>query len=174
MNRLLMCGATIAFAFNAASPAMAQINDTAPESVDVYDANKPIALRELEEAGERWRRLYEAGDWMGLRTLYTDDAVLMSQGQPKIEGADAILVFLQRLSQQGAKVTFAFAPEEVEIEGELGIVTAKYRMDIAFPGKDAVKVAGRSLLIYKWQDGSWKLWRDIDNFASDVTPEDFE
>jgi len=60
------------------------------------------------------------------------------------------------------------------IENGLGIVTANYRMDIALPGREPVVVAGRSLLIYKWRDGHWKLWRDMDNLASDVTPGIFE
>jgi len=127
----------------------------------------------LVEAGARWQVLYEAGEWEELRTLYADDAVLMTQGQPKIEGADAILAFLQRLSQSGAKVGFRFDPEEAVVEGDLGFVTAKYRMDIAFPGREPSSLAGRSFLVYKWQDGMWKLWRDIDNLAPDVTPEDF-
>lgn len=135
--------------------------------------------RELVQAGERWRELYEAGDWEALRTLYTDDAVLMTQGQPRIQGADKIIAFLQRLPAAGAAVTFRFLPEEVEmVSGEgganLGFVTAKYRMDIAFPQSEPAIVAGRSLLIYKWQDGAWKLWRDIDNLAPDVTAADFE
>ena len=75
------------------------------------DHHEEKSAASLIEAGERWRVLYEAGDWASLRTLYADDAVLMSQGQPKLEGADTIVTFLQRLSQQGAKVAFQFAPE---------------------------------------------------------------
>lgn len=168
MTRFLLCLASLALLLGPPTPAIADVNTSTGPS-----------LAGLVGAGTRWKQFYEAGDWSTLRSLYADDAVLMSQGQPKIEGADAILVFLQRLSQQGATVTFAFVPEEAKIEGDLGIVTAKYRMDITFPGRDPVAVAGRSLLIYKWQDSSWKLWRDIDNFAPDVTPdniklEDFE
>lgn len=136
--------------------------------------NQAPTSESLIAAGERWRQLYQAGDWDTLRTLYTDDAVLMSQGQPKRDGADTIVTFLQRLSRQGAKVTFQFAPEEAVIEAGLGFVTAKYRMDIAIPGSEPASVAGRSLLIYKWQEGSWKLWRDIDNLAPDAKLEDFE
>lgn len=129
---------------------------------------------QLVEAGERWRVLYEASDWEGLRTLYTDDAVLMTQGQAKTVGADDIVAFLQRLTNVGAAVTFRFKPEETIVEHGLGFVTAKYRMDIAFPEVDpATVVVGRSFLVYKWQDNGWKLWRDIDNLAPDVTPEDF-
>jgi len=127
----------------------------------------------LEEVGAYWQVLYEAGEWEELRTLYADDAVLMTQGQAKIEGADAILAFLQRLSNTGADVAFRFKPEEAVVEGDLGFVTAKYRMDISFPGKEPTVVVGRSFLVYKWADGRWKLWRDIDNLAPDVTPDDF-
>ena len=127
----------------------------------------------LVDAGEQWRKLYEAGDWTNLRTLYTDDAILMTQGQAKIEGADQIVTFLQRLPQAGASVSFKFEPEEALALYPLGFVTAKYRMDITFPGRDPVQVAGRSYLVYRWQDGSWRLWRDMDNLAPDATPEDF-
>lgn len=163
MNRLLCTLALLALALGTVTPASAEteiVEEAASES--------------LIDAGERWKQLYEAGDWEALRNLYTDDAVLMSQGQPKLEGADTIVTFLKRLSQQGATVTFQFAPEEAVIEGGLGFVTARYRMDIAFPGAEPVAVAGRSMLVYKWADDGWKLWRDIDNFAPDVTPDDFE
>ncbi|MEL6876470.1 MAG: DUF4440 domain-containing protein [Pseudomonadota bacterium] len=127
----------------------------------------------LVAAGERWRALYEAGDWDALRQLYTDDAVLMTQGEDKIEGADNIVTFLQRVSKAGGTARFRFEPEEVVAAPPFGHVTATYRMDISFPGRAPVAVAGRSYLVYKWQDGEWKLWRDIDNLAPDVTPEGF-
>ncbi|MEP5938265.1 MAG: DUF4440 domain-containing protein [Erythrobacter sp.] len=127
----------------------------------------------LVDAGQQWSSLYHAGNWQALRELYSDDATLMTQGQEKIEGADDILAFLQRLSQSGAEVRFQFDPEEAIAQPPFGFVTAKYRMDIAFPGRDPVQVAGRSYLVYKWENSRWKLWRDIDNFAPDATPEDF-
>lgn len=127
----------------------------------------------LVSAGEEWRRLYEAADWQAIRKLYTDDAVLMTQGQDKIVGADNIVNFLQRLSNAGASVSFRFDPEETIVAVPYGHVTAKYRMDIAFPGRDPVAVAGRSYLVYKWVDGAWKLWRDMDNLAPDAAPEAF-
>ena len=129
---------------------------------------------QLAEAGERWRANYMAGDWETLRTLYTDDAVLMTQGQAKIEGADNIVAFLQRLGNAGASVEFLFNDEEAVVENGLGFVTAKYRMDITFPGAEPTIVVGRSFLVYKWEGGEWKLWRDMDNMAPDVTPEHFE
>lgn len=131
---------------------------------------------QLAGAGEFWRRAYAAGNWDALRALYADDAVLMTQGSDRIEGADNIVAFLQRLSNAGGTAQFQFANEEVMMGsgGETGFVTAKYRMDIVFPGQEPSVIAGRSFLVYKWEDDGWKLWRDIDNLAPDVMPEDFE
>lgn len=140
---------------------------------------RPAALQQadaaaLELAGERWKQLYEAGDWVAIRQLYANDAVLMTNGQPKLVGPDAIVGFLRRLSDMGAKVTFRFDNEEILVDRPYGFVTAKYRMDIAFPGRDPATAAGRSYLVYKLEDGAWKLWRDIDNLAPDATAADFE
>ncbi|MEP2735982.1 MAG: nuclear transport factor 2 family protein [Erythrobacter sp.] len=130
---------------------------------------------QLIAAGETWRKHYEANDWDALRTLYTDDAILMSHNQNKIEGADNIVTYLQRLSKSGAKAAIEFRPEEAKVENGLGFLIAKYQMIIVFPGAaEPTIVAGRSFLVYKWVNGEWLIWRDIDNFAPDATPKDFE
>ncbi len=129
----------------------------------------------LADAGEKWRQTYQAGDWDALRTLYADDAVLMTQGSEKLIGADSIVSFLQRLPNAGANAEFQFENEEVITRGDLGFVTAKYRMIITFPGvTQKTIVAGRSFLVYQWVDGEWLLWRDIDNLAPDATSKDFQ
>ncbi len=127
----------------------------------------------LAAQGDRWRALYEAKNWADLRALYADDAVLMTQGQPRIEGADAIIAFLRRVPDSGGTARFAFENEDISTAPGTGFVTAKYRMTITYPDRDPIIVAGRSFLVYKWQDGAWKLWRDIDNIAPDVTPQSF-
>jgi len=125
----------------------------------------------LVAAGQRWKELYEAGNWKALRNLYADDAVLMTQASPKIAGADAIVQFLSRLGQAGGSAVIDFAPEEATADGAYGFVTAKYRMDVTLPGQVPSTIVGRSMLVYKWVDGQWLLWRDMDNLAPDATAE---
>ncbi|MEO0464088.1 MAG: nuclear transport factor 2 family protein [Pseudomonadota bacterium] len=137
--------------------------DTPPPTGDAAHAS-------LVAAGQRWKELYEAGDWNALRALYADDAVLMTQGSPKAKGAEAILAFLKRLETAGGEAEISFAPEEAVADGGFGFVIAKYQMDVTMPGSPPSAVAGRSMLIYKWVDGAWLLWRDMDNFAPDVMP----
>ncbi|MEE4154804.1 MAG: DUF4440 domain-containing protein [Erythrobacter sp.] len=162
MNRLLPFAALM---LAAAWPGAA----IAQSEESVLDARVDL----LSQQGERWLARLTAGDWEDLRALYAEDAVLMTHGQAKIEGADAIITFLQRVPRAGGTVEFAFANEEVEVEGKLGFVTAKYRMTMNLPGRDPITAAGRSFLVYKWDGAAWKLWRDIDNLAPDATHDAF-
>lgn len=127
----------------------------------------------LVEAGERWNALYAAGDWDALRTMYEPDAWLMTDRAPALRSADEIVAYLRRFRDRGAEVTFRFEPEDVQMEQPFGFVTAKYWMTATLPGQaEPIRTAGRSLLVYKWRDGGWRLWRDMDNATPDVVPAD--
>ena len=126
---------------------------------------------EIAAQGDLWNAAYSAGDWAALRKLYTDDAWLMTDKAPAAKGADAIIAYLRRFKDQGATVAFRFEPEDIAIEGKLGILVAKYWMTAQLPGKPAIKSAGRSMLIYKRKGNGWLLWRDMDNTTPDVKVE---
>lgn len=124
---------------------------------------------ELAAAGDNWNALYATGDWAALRLLYTDDAWLMTDKAPAAKSADAIIAYLRRYRDLGASVTFRFEPEDIRVDGKVGTVVAKYWMTAQIPGRPQVRSSGRSMLIYRWVDGQWKLWRDMDNTTPDVS-----
>ena len=126
---------------------------------------------EIAAQGDLWNAAYGAGDWAALRKLYTDDAWLMTDKAPVAKGADAIIAYLRRFKDQGATVAFRFEPEDIAIEGKLGVLVAKYWMTAQLPGKPAIRTAGRSMLIYKRAGKGWLLWRDMDNTTPDVKPD---
>jgi ketosteroid isomerase-like protein len=127
---------------------------------------------DLKAQGDKWNAAYNAGDWTALRALYADDAWLMTDKAPAAKGADAIIAYLRRFKDRGAKVNFRFEPEDVTAGRPYGVVIARYWMTADVPGMTApIKTAGRSLLIYKRQRGGWKLWRDMDNATPDVKPD---
>ncbi len=162
MNRLLPFAAVML----AAAWPVSVLAQTDPA---VFEARADL----LAAQGERWLELLNQGNWEALRELYTEDAVLMTHGQAKIEGADAIVTFLQRVPRAGGEVEFSFDNEEIMVDDEIGFVTAKYMMTMTLPGREPIVAAGRSFLVYRWEGDSWKLWRDIDNLAPDATPEAF-
>ncbi|OYQ30142.1 hypothetical protein CHU93_06740 [Sandarakinorhabdus cyanobacteriorum] len=139
-------------------------------------AAAPVVAAPAEDAlrghGDRWNAAYSAGDWAALRALYADDAWLMTDKAPAAKGADAIIAYLRRFKDRGATVTFRFEPEDVQAKKPFGFVIARYWMTAQLPGgAPPIRTAGRSILIYKWQKGDWKLWRDMDNTTPDVTPQ---
>lgn len=120
--------------------------------------------------GSEWSRLYESGDVDAMRDLYEADAWLMTHGAPAKKGVDAILAYLKSAKASAGTVAFDISPEQVIIDGDYGFLISKYWMDIKPAKGSAVTQAGRSMLIYKkGADGKWRIWRDIDNQAPDVT-----
>ena len=120
---------------------------------------------------ERWNAANAAGDWAKLRSLYADDAWLMTDKAPVAKGADAIVAYLRRYRDQGASVSFRFEPEDIHVEGRMAVMVSKYWMTAQMPGRPQVRSAGRSMLVYRRSGNQWLLWRDIDNTTPDVKVE---
>lgn len=129
------------------------------------------AKTEVAAQGDLWNAAYNAADWAALRALYTEDAWLMTDKAPAAKGADAIIAYLRRFRDMGAKVTFRFENEDVRVDGKVATVVAKYWMTAQLPGRPEVRTAGRSVLIYRRVKGRWLLWRDMDNTTPDVKVE---
>lgn len=130
-----------------------------------------IDTARIATEGEKWNAAYAAGDWHALRALYADDAWLMTANAPAAKGADAIVAYLRGFRERGAAVRFRFEPEDIHVDRPYAFMISKYWMTAEFGERELVRTAGRSLLIYQWRDGGWKLWRDIDNTTPDVIPE---
>lgn len=123
-----------------------------------------IAIKRL---AKDWRSAWLAGDAIALMTLFTDNPVVLPQGQPAIVGKDALrplyeAVFREVVIKSNAKVI------EVEASGDLGYFWATYSLT-ATPkaGGKSIKSKGKSLFIVKRQrQGAWKISRLIDNSDS--------
>ncbi|MCG8440189.1 MAG: DUF4440 domain-containing protein [Caulobacterales bacterium] len=125
----------------------------------------------LIQFGETWRDLYAKGDLTALMELYEPDAWLMTRHQPAKRGPEAIGDYLQSTIDSGAEASIAFDYEEVTVDGDYGFIISKWWLEIQpLDEADPVRDAGRSLVILKRGGGDqWRIWRDIDNHAADVT-----
>ncbi|WP_299329010.1 SgcJ/EcaC family oxidoreductase [Parasphingopyxis sp.] len=122
----------------------------------------------------RWQALYEAGDFDAMVDLYTPDAILMTAGQPRRDGPEAILAPFRASYAAGWRSTIDFLEEELAIDGDRADLIAPFWMTIQPPGEGAepIEAMGRSWLTFqRGADGEWRLWRDMDNRAPDVTAE---
>ncbi len=129
--------------------------------------------QQITDWAANWKMHLEAGEIEKLRDMFEPDAILMANGAPLLRGVDAILEFLGRNKAAGNQVSIDFANEEIGIEGSRAYLTAKCWMTITLAKGSTINVRGRSFLVFKLgADRKWRLWKDMDNQAPDVSVED--
>ena len=124
---------------------------------------------EIAAEGGKWAKYYEQENLEGLMTLYVDDAMVALHGKPALFGIEAIRdYFSTRIGK--AESIFELDYELRETHGDIAYIISKYWLKaIDKETGDIYKDAGRSLLVYKKQDGHWKIAADIDQATPDVT-----
>ena len=138
-------------------------------------ANTPTALSETNEvnrvrqAAEQWKSYYEANDYDGLMTLYTDNPRVYLHGQPGLVGMQAVRDYFKPRVGVG-KATFELDYETIEVYGDLAILVSKYWLTLKMDDSDTpIRDQGRSMLIYaKDANNDWKIAFDIDQATPDV------
>ncbi len=125
--------------------------------------NKPtfdltVAKKEIEEANRNFMDLVAKGDSVGLANSYTADAKFMNAGAPAFVGRENIQRAMSGIIKSGItkldlRVKEVFGTEElIAEEGELTL----------YVKNDAV-ADEKYIVLWKKEDGKWKLFRDIFN-----------
>ena len=131
------------------------------EQPTVANFNLTTAKAEIEEANRNFMALIAAGDSIGLANSYTVDAKFMSAGAPSVVGRANIQTAMSNIIQSGItkadiRLQNVYGTEDlIAEEGELTL----------FVGDDAVAVE-KYIVLWKKEDGRWKLFRDIFNSNS--------
>lgn len=113
----------------------------------------------IDDANARLIELQKKGDAAGMGRMYTDDAILLPAGGPRIEGREAIEAFWAETLSGGVEdvrlTTEDLVPLGDDLVYEIGSYTTTPR--------DAAPVSGYYLVLWKRVDGEWKLHVDIFN-----------
>ena len=88
---------------------------------------------------------------------YTDNGMLLPAGFNFVKGKRNIEAFWQDALDLGIK-HINLAPLEVEQHGDTAIEVSYYNMRSA---DDQVRDHGKGIVIWKYEDDTWKLHRDI-------------
>jgi uncharacterized protein (TIGR02246 family) len=118
---------------------------------------------------DQWRAAYAKGDLDGLSDLYEEDAWLLSRDRLPRKGREAILAHFAGMKERGVRADIAFDYESVVIEDDLAVMVAKWWLVAETDGAPPTRDAGRSLVVLKRSAEGWRVWRDMDNHAPDVT-----
>lgn len=111
----------------------------------------------IEAANKNWMNAFKSADAAAMAGLYTTRGQLLPANSDVIEGTDAIRDFWQSVMNMGIKEAVL---ETIEAEdlGDTAIEGGRYRLLVA---NGSVADAGKYIVIWKKEAGTWKLHRDI-------------
>lgn len=137
---------------NAESTKTADVKESAP-AFDLANAKK-----EIEGANQNFMDLYVKGDSVGLANGYTTDGELMFGGAPAIAGRTAIQSIFSHTMKSGItkvdlKTKDVFGNQDMLAEE--GVVHLYV--------KDNSVAEEKYIVLWKKEDGKWKMFRDISN-----------
>lgn len=111
----------------------------------------------VETANRRFMEAFGRGDAAGVARLYTSSAQLLPAHSDVVAGTGAIERFWQGAIEMGLKEA-VLETLELEAHGDTAHEVGRYTLK-ADGGR--VADAGKYLVIWKLEGGSWKLHRDI-------------
>jgi uncharacterized protein (TIGR02246 family) len=112
------------------------------------------------------------GDAAAAAAIYDADAMYMPQGSKAFVGRPAIQSSFEATVAQVAFSKVAFTVQDVSLSGDLAVETGRYAYIATPKGGRPMPASGKYVVVLrKLPDGSWKVYRDIDNEdAPSATP----
>jgi uncharacterized protein (TIGR02246 family) len=116
-------------------------------------------LEEIRSVNQNFETNFASGDAQGMASLYTSDGLLLPPGAGTQKGPNAIQNFWQMVMDMGIKGAH-LETLEIEQEGETAIEMGQYELS----GAEGQRMdQGKYIVIWKRQEGQWKLHKDIWN-----------
>jgi uncharacterized protein (TIGR02246 family) len=115
--------------------------------------------REIEDAGRAFESNFDRQDADGMGTLYTEDGQLLPPDADVVSGRDDTAAFWQGGFDVGV-ANARLETVEVEDHDDTAIEVGRFTLSDA---DDETVDHGTFLVIWKHDDGEWKLHRDIWN-----------
>ncbi|MFC3416148.1 YybH family protein [Algoriphagus hitonicola] len=149
---------SIPFAFQGCNEKTEVVPEETP-SEPVFDLD--TAKKEIQEANQNFMSLVAAGDSVGLANAYTADAKFMAPGGPSVQGRANIQSAMHGMIQSG--ITAVDLRLE-NVYGTADLIAEEGELTL-FVGEQAVSTE-KYIVLWKKEDGQWKLFRDIFNSNS--------
>ena len=123
------------------------------------DAAGADEVRDAVESGNRaFIAASLAGDAQAVAELYTETAEVIAPGAPVARGRAAIAAFWQKGLETPPKA-MQLETRDLESAGDLAYETG----NVTIVARDGTTTQGRYIVVWKREDGRWKLHRDIWN-----------
>ena len=126
------------------------------ETKPVFDLEK--AKQEIEAADKDVINFILSGDSVGAANAYSKEGTLMADNMPALSGVEKISAFWGGFSKIAGGLTLT----TLEVWGDENFITEEGVFEVK--GKDGNQLdKGKYLVVWKKEDGKWKLHRDLSN-----------
>ena len=116
------------------------------------------AKKEIEAADKEVINLILSGDSVGAANAYSKEGTLMADNMPALSGVEKISAFWGGFSKIAEGLTLT----TLEVWGDENFITEEGVFEVK--GKDGNQLdKGKYLVLWKKEDGKWKLHRDLSN-----------
>lgn len=139
-----------------------------PPPFDAVAEARALLTRDAE-----WSALARAGkDVDAIVSYWTDDAVVIPQGQPIVEGRAAIRAFVaSSLQIPGFSIHWKSDKVSFSPDGRLAYLRGTNEMTVPGPSGTPITVPGRGITIWRHEaDGQWRCAVDIWNDPPPASP----
>lgn len=123
-------------------------------------SSTPTIQEAIAAANEVWMATFRAGDAKGMAQLYTHDGQFLLPHAPPVVGRDALAEAFQAFMDEGTKEVVLHSGGEIEQHGD--VVTEISTCHLVGPSGE-IEERGKYIVIWKQEDGQWKLHRDMYN-----------
>lgn len=128
-------------------------------------ASHASAEQQIRAADIRWAKAAAAKDLDATLSFYTDDAVLLFQGVPTIQGKAAVRKqWVAEFADKNYSLTWH--PQAIEVSGDLAYSRGLYDAKYSGPAGKGKSEHGKYLAIWKKVGGQWKVALDMYNSDS--------
>ena len=119
----------------------------------------PSISAEIRHANDEFEAAFERSDAAAIANLYTPNGLLLPTGMNAIQGSAGIEAFWQGAMEMGIK-RVKLDSQDVEELTDTAIELGHYTL---FGPNDQLLDQGKYLVVWKEQQGQWKLYQDIWN-----------
>ena len=121
------------------------------------------ARKSIDEQNAAFQKAFENSDSIGIANLFTSDAKMMMPGAPSIVGRPAITSIVAMF----IKMNLRREAKTIEVWGNDDLLAEEGTVSL-FDQKGGELEHAKYLVIWKKEDGQWKLFRDMWN--TDLAP----
>jgi len=127
-------------------------------TIVVSTFNMTTAMTEIVASNKEFMAFFAASDSVGLANLYTQDAKFMNAGAPAITGRENIQSAFSGIMNSGVSSAVLTT---VDVWGTEKFLTEEGEVSLFVDEEEVYQ--GKYMVLWKKEDGKWKLFRDIFN-----------